>query len=223
MFNFYCDESTHLRSDQQPYMILGYVSVDTDKIKKMKSDINTLKEKHNFFSEIKWVNLSSSKKDFYLELIQYFFENDLSFNAIVIDKSECVDFDFHEFEEFYYEMYLELLQNNIRPEEQYNIYLDIKDTLSSWKLSRLKRLLQEDKKSINNLQNIHSHESLFLQITDVLIGALNYDLRGKTKVTAKSEIINLIKINLDSEDFLSADSNPKFNVKFIKKNALQSD
>ena len=32
-YNMYCDESTHLENDGQPYMILGYVSTPYNQLK----------------------------------------------------------------------------------------------------------------------------------------------------------------------------------------------
>lgn len=219
MINFYCDESTHLKNDKQPYMILGFVSVPLNKLKTYKEKINYIKEKHKFFSEIKWVKASNSKKEFYLDLINFFFESDMCFSALVIDKKNHDHLDFNAFEDLYYEMYLKLLNSNISSEFKYNVYLDIKDTLSSWKIQRLKAILHDKHGSINNFQNIRSHESLYLQITDVLIGAINYDLRNKNAVDAKNEIIINLKNNLKCDDFTLLETK-KFNIKSIVNNAF---
>ena len=38
-YNYYCDESCHLKNDGKQYMILGYISAPYDRIKKLKEDI----------------------------------------------------------------------------------------------------------------------------------------------------------------------------------------
>lgn len=214
MLNFYCDESTHLRNGAEPYMLLGFVCCPSAKLKYYRNQINDIKERHHYFHEIKWSGLSNSKKDFYLELVDFFFDNDLSFSTVVIDKRNFKMMNYHQFEELYYKMYFELLSKHINPQNQYNIYLDIKDTLSAWKVNRLKKLLHDKHGAINNLQNIKSQESLFLQIADVLMGAINYDLRGEEKVMAKKEVIDRIKVNVDNKSWRITENN-KFNVQFV--------
>ena len=65
---------------------------------------------------------------------------------------------------FYYKMYFYMLRNILKPEQRYNVYLDIKDTRSAQKLANLKDILCNNvydftQQMIGNIQNIHSHES----------------------------------------------------------------
>jgi hypothetical protein len=86
-------------------------------------------------------------------------------------------------------MYYQLLNKKLESDSVYNIYLDIKDTHSYLKAKSLKIFLALKLKNIRNLQIIRSHESELLQLTDVLMGAINYKLRGFNKVTAKNNIV----------------------------------
>ena len=123
-------------------------------------------------------------------MIDYFFNSDLNFRAIVIDKSQ-LDHKSHNqnHNDFYDKMYYQLLNKKINPEFNYNIYIDIKDTHSYLKARNLKTYLERDYNNIRNLQVIRSYESELMQLTDVLMGAINYRLRGLNKVTAKNNII----------------------------------
>lgn len=47
-FNIYCDESTHLKNDGHPYMLLGYVSIAYPQIKMAKEQIKAIKVKYNY-------------------------------------------------------------------------------------------------------------------------------------------------------------------------------
>jgi hypothetical protein len=216
-FNFYCDESCHLENDGMPFMVISYVSCAYNQVKLHQQNIKNLKEKHSFKNEIKWSSVSKSKYNFYVELIEYFFANDLQFRAIVVPKKKIKNDDFNQsFDDFYYKMYFQLLNHKMNMDNNYNIYLDIKDTLSANKVKRLKTILNIKYSSINNLQNIHSHESLLMQLTDVLMGAITYHLRGLNKVTAKNKLIEKIEkhtqlpLNIStSKDF------EKFNLFFI--------
>jgi phosphoribosyl-dephospho-CoA transferase len=91
-------------------------------------------------------------------------------------------------------MYYQLLNKKLFSENYYNIYLDIKDTHSYKKAKNLKKYLERDNNNnIRNLQIIKSNESELMQLTDVLMGAINYKLRGLNKVTAKNNIIEKIE------------------------------
>ena len=193
-YNFYCDESCHLENDKMPYMLLGYVSVAYNQLKRHSQRIKELKKKHNFYGEIKWSKVANSQHKFYNDLIDYFFDSDLSFRAIVINKSQINNGNFEQdFNTFYYKMYYQLINHKLDTLSNYNIYLDIKDTLSASKMNELKSILQTKFGVIRNLQNVHSHESIFLQLTDLIMGAISYHLRGIGKVKAKTDLINRIQ------------------------------
>jgi len=112
-------------------------------------------------------------------------------------------------------MYYQLLFHKINPDYTYNIYLDIKDTRGQPKLRKLREIL-EINSSIRNIQFIRSHESTLLQLTDLLMGAINYHIRGLNTVTAKTNLIHKIeqhtKISLKESTPKSAE---KFNLFFI--------
>lgn len=193
-FNFYCDESCHLENDKMPFMLIGYVSTAYNQLKIHNANIREIKRGHKFSGEIKWNNLSKSRYTLYRDLIDYFFATDLEYRAIVIDKSQ-IDNGGHSqsHDEFYYKMYFQLLHKKIIPQYNYNIYLDIKDTRSAKKVAGLKNYLNKQYISVRNLQNIKSHESELMQLSDVITGALVYNLRGLDKVVAKNKIIDRIR------------------------------
>jgi len=217
-FNFYCDESTHLENDGFPFMLIAYVSSAWNQIKLHSENIFHLREKHHFKGEIKWSKLSESNYPFYSELIDYFFATDLNFRAVIVNKSkidnEKLGFTY---DDFYYRMYYQLLHHKIDMEHTYNIYLDIKDTCSSRKIKKLREILNIQYGNIRNLQFIHSHESTLLQLTDVIMGALNYNLRGEKKVIAKLKLIEKIKRHSNRPlDCSTPKCSEKFNLFFIE-------
>ncbi|HRD39860.1 MAG TPA: DUF3800 domain-containing protein [Bacteroidia bacterium] len=211
-FNLYCDESTHLQNDGMPYMLISYVSCAYNQLKTHKEYIKHLKKKHSYKGEIKWSNISTKKYHFYSDLIDYFFSTDLLFRAVIIEKTQIKS---ENFSEFYFMMYYQLLHHKLNLEHNYNVYFDIKDTCSHQKLHKLKTILKYNA-AIRNFQFIKSHESSLMQITDVIMGAINYKLRGLNKVTAKNKIIEKIeshsKLSLTQSTAKNAD---KFNLFFI--------
>ena len=215
-FNFYCDESTHLMNDGHPYMLIAYVSVAYPQIKQHKAYIKLLKEKHKFKGEIKWSNVSKSQFEFYADVIDYFFATDLMFRSVIVSKDQIdEDRDDYSYQDFYYRMYYQLLHHKMEANYTYNLYLDIKDTNSQNKLKKLSEVLGHSQ-NIRNIQFIKSYESYLLQIADLLMGAINYHIRGLNKVIAKNKLIERIqshtKIHLDQSTPKSED---KFNLFFI--------
>ena len=203
IYNIYCDESCHLENDHISTMALGatwcqkkYVDTITDNIKKIKT-------KHNLPStfEIKWTKVSPAKKNFYSDLINYFFDEDLlNFRSVIIpDKTKLDHGKFNQsHDDWYYKMYFLLLKGILDPRAQFNIYIDIKDTRGYSKVEKLKEILSNnmydfDKTIIAKIQQIRSHETTLLQITDLLIGAQTYFHRKLSTSKTKSELIKLIQ------------------------------
>lgn len=220
-FNLYCDESTHLIHDGHPYMLLSYISIAYPQIRLAKEEIKAIKRKFNYTEELKWTNVHSATYKVYAELVDCFFMNDLEFRTVVVDKSQIdetrADYSFND---FYFRMYFQLLHTKVDFQNRYNVFLDIKDTCSGEKLEKLKKIMSYNS-SIGTLQFIPSRESVFIQLADVLMGAINYNLRiqkgdVKGNVIAKLKLIEKIKrhsnISLNTTTPLSRN---KFNLFFI--------
>ena len=215
-FNIYCDESCHIPNDHKDYMFLGSISCAFPQIKRHTKRIEELKKAHNFYAEIKWSNVSKSKIKFYLDLIDYFFDTDLRFRAIGIKKEQIKCDDLNAFDDFYYKMYYQLLNYKIDTLDHYNVYLDIKDTLSAQKVRRLKEVLNVKYGVFRNVQNILSHESLLMQLADFIMGAISYNLNDKEKKNeAKIAIIERIKKHLPIPVLDATNYSNKFNLIFI--------
>ncbi len=216
-YNFYCDESCHLENDNLPFMIISYVSCSYNQVKLHSANIRAIKMKHFIKGEVKWSSLSKSRYPFYSELIEYFFATDLQFRAIVIDKSKLKHEEFNQsHNDFYDKMYFQLVSKKIFPEHNYNIYLDIKDTQSYKKAASLKAFLNHNFISVRNLHTIQSHESELMQLTDVIMGAIGYYLRGHNAVIAKNRIIEKIQSHSKSSLMHSTPKDSsKFNLFFI--------
>lgn len=220
-FNLYCDESTHLIHDGHPYMLLSYISIAYPQIRLAKEEIKAIKRKFNYTEELKWTNVHSATYKVYAELVDWFFMNDLEFRAVVVDKSQIdekrADYSFND---FYFRMYFQLLHTKVDFQNRYNVFLDIKDTCSGEKLEKMKKIMSYNS-SIGTLQFIPSRESVFIQLADVLMGAINYNLRiqkgdVKGNVIAKLKLIEKIKrhsnISLNTTTPLSRN---KYNLFFI--------
>lgn len=216
-FNIYCDESCHIENDHKPYLFLGKVSSAYNQVRLHTENIKELKQKHHFYAEIKWTSVSNSKLRFYEELIDYFFSTDLQFRAIGVEKGKIKNNDFNQtYDDFYYKMYYYLLNHNLNSLYSYNVYLDIKDTLSAFKVNKLKDILNTKFGVFRNVQNIRSHESLLLQLTDLIMGAISYYHNDEKKANpSKVKLIEKIKqrsgVELDKTNY-----SKKLNLFFIE-------
>lgn len=202
-YNIYCDESCHLERDQQNVMVLGAIWCPLDKSKEIAIRIREIKKQHSLKNdfEIKWTKVSPAKLPFYLDLIDYFFDNsDLHFRALIVpDKTQLRHAEFNQsHDDFYYKMYFDMLKIIISPNATYRIYIDIKDTRSAQKTAKLRDVLYNNqydfsRSIIERLQTVRSHEIELLQLTDLLIGAISYENRGLNTSHAKSSIIQRFK------------------------------
>ena len=215
-FNIYCDESCHLENDHKNYMFLGSVSCAYPQVKRHTERIKELKNKHKFNAEVKWSNVSMSKIEFYLDLVDYFFDTDLWFRAVGIDKSLIQCNDENTFDDFYYKMYYQLLNYKIDTTDHYNVYLDIKDTLSAIKVRNLKNILNIRYGVFRNIQNMRSNESLLMQLADFFMGAISYNSNNAAKLNqAKTMIIERISRHAKIADLKKTNYSTKLNLFFI--------
>lgn len=219
MINIYCDESCHLEHDNQKAMVIGGISCPNSYRHIVYKDIQSIKLKHNLpYVEIKWTKVSKSKIEFYKELIEYFFKNELlSFRAVVIpDKDQLNHSKFSQtHDEFYYKTYYFLLRKMMRNKDKLNVYLDIKDTRSNQKIRKLKEILNNciHNENLKNIQHVRSHENVVLQLTDLFIGATSYKNRNLQTSQPKLTIVDLIEtLSNQKLDETSNYSENKFDV-----------
>ena len=226
-YNIYCDESCHLEHDGEKAMTIGGVWCPENKKDEIFKRIREIKEEHKLSPkfEIKWNKVSPGQLPFYMDIINYFFDNsDLHFRVIVVpDKKELNHEQFHQtHDEFYYKLYFDMLKTIFEPSCEYNIFLDIKDTRGQKKVDKLHEILCNSNydfkcEMIKKVQQVRSHEVELVALADLLIGAISYLHREKVTSEAKLKLIERIKLrsgyNLTSSTLYRAS---KFNV-FIWK------
>lgn len=218
-YKIFCDESNHLYSDKSNLMIIGGILCPNDEVQEVNKYIKYLKHKHNAISELKWTKLNSNKKDFYKELLEYFFSRvNLSFNAQIVMNKSNLNHDIYnhgESDEFYYKMYYYTLLPFLKENNDYNIFIDYKDTRGGQRAKQLKSIIKNKFYSYINVDFtiIHSHESQIMQLTDLLIGAIGY--KNRTDIEKNSEIKNYVVDLLEKmSDFSLNTSTPEWEKKF---------
>jgi hypothetical protein len=205
-FNIYCDESCHLEHDGVPVMAWGAVYCPAEEVRTVTEAVRKLKSAHGLAPEFeaKWTKVSPAKIEFYRELVDLFLADErLRFRGLVVpDKGllEHARFDQSQ-DDWYYKMYFTMLRPIFCAPHHYRIYLDVKDTRGGPKTRKLHEVLANslydfDRQAIERVQQVRSHESELLQITDILIGALTYANRGLATSPAKAALIARLRDRL---------------------------
>ena len=203
MFNVYCDESCHLENDQQTVMVIGAVWSPAPKRREITQRLREIKVRHGLppYHEIKWSKVSPAKEQLYLDLLDYFFDDDdLHFRAIIVpDKSKLRHHDFNQdHDTFYYKMYFDMLKVLLSPDAAYRIYLDIKDTNSAAKERLLHEVLCNNlydfrRSIVTRLQSVRSHEVEQIQLADFLIGIVSYANRQLRSSPTKVRLVERMR------------------------------
>jgi hypothetical protein len=226
----YCDESrpelfTTKKPSRDRYMLIGSVWLRKDHRRAIKSKILELRKKHSAFGEIKWRSVAPSKIDFYKDIIKLFFDegDNLRFRCILID-TQLVDLNtYHkgDAELGFYKFYYQLLHHWIRSGNRYSVFTDTKTTRVRHRLKKLHEILEKANlfADVKCVQALPSDESVLIQLTDLLVGAVGYSCHEHGSSQAKNEIVDLIAANIGHSPCCGTSRNvKKFNVFRIQLN-----
>lgn len=221
-YNVYCDESCHLENSVDKIMVLGAVYCPKSERKEICKRIADLKARYNVkpSTELKWTKISDKKINLYRELLEFFFhEESLYFRCVVADKSKLNHSRYHQsHDDWYYKMYYLTLNYIFNSSSQFNVYLDIKDSLSTEKIKHLHDIICNANYDfshtvIKNMQPIRSDEVQIMQLTDILIGAIQYINNNKFSSNPKLKLIDYIKKETGKSLITSSYvSDKKFNI-----------
>lgn len=185
--NIYCDESNHLESDAKP-MVLGALHCPRSKAPIANKRIREIKNEHGLPDtfEIKWTKVSNKHLNFYIDVINYFFDTDhVGIRVVVADKGHLNHEKFSQTHtDWYYKMYFQLLTKVISSENSYKICLDIKDTLGKARVQKLREVLCNKefdfkREIIDEIREVHSSQVQMVQLIDLIIGAVQFNLCSK--------------------------------------------
>jgi len=225
MIEVYCDESrqdlltTSLKEHDQ-YALIGSLWLDTDTRKALTRQIKELRSEHEVFGEIKWSKvLNPSKKKFFHELINLFFEHqDIRFRCICID-SYMVDnkrYNGGDGELGFYKFYYQTLYHWIG-DRTYRVYCDMKLNQNRNRLKDLHRTLVKTTNGvIEFIQPLSSSDTPMLQFCDFLLGLTSARINNTVDYgTLKTELIQTFEYQLGHRIGPTGKSSRKYNVFFI--------
>src|SRR5205809_5554980 len=113
--NIYCDESCHLEHDEHSVMVLGALWCPLSKSREIADRLREIKTKHGLTPrfDVKWTKVSPAKVALYLDILDYFFDDDdVHFRALIIPEKKRLKHDAfgQTHDTWYYKMYFTLLK-----------------------------------------------------------------------------------------------------------------
>lgn len=201
--SIFCDESCHLEHDGIAPMVLGAVWCSSSKTKEISKRLIEIKHRHSLQhkDEIKWTKISSNHYQLYMDIIDYFFDDDdLRFRGLIIPDKALLQHDRfgQTHDEWYYKMFFTLLSPIIDPQKSFSISLDYKDTNGNERIKKLQDVLCNNyydfnRDIIKQIILVKSHQVELMQVSDILIGALAYNFRQLDTNRGKLALIQRIK------------------------------
>lgn len=192
-----------MQFDNSDVMCIGAIIIPDEHLYAYKNEIKRIKSKYGILHELKWNTVSRTHLIMYDELLRLFFDSQMVFRSILIKNKSNIQAHSlarDEYNKFYYSVIERLIRFSIRHNSNransYRVFLDLKDNHGKIKLTSIHKELitmigTDDK--IQSMQNIRSHESQFIQLADIIIGAITYRARGLSSSEAKTHIVRLIE------------------------------
>jgi len=219
-FEVYCDESgleALTRKDAHKFTAIGGIWMTAEFRDSFKASMIAIKMKHNVKGELKWQKISPAYLELYQEIITYFFDTpELRFRVIMIE-SKTVDnirFNDKDAELGFYKFYYQLLHHWLFDFNSYNVFVDYKVNRNKGRLGILKKVLDASNltSDIKQVQALHSHESLGIQMADVLTGLVSAKFNKEISSDAKKNLIKLAESKISKSIAPTPKWEEKFNV-----------
>jgi len=226
----FLDESGSLSNPKDPFFTVGFVKCSQPYY--LQSKIIYERKKRNFYDELKFNKLSKNNFDFAkLVLDSFFSTRSLSFDSYSLDKEG--EYFKREFGgnpwRAYEDISIRVLEQAIPQNEIVIVIADYVPTPKDIRFEvNVKRRINEklNRLAIAGVCRFDSKSNDLLQLADLFIGAVNYDLKLSTKVILmgdkyKKRFLEYLKTNLGVKEFIdNGFRNHMFNI-FVDKDAKQ--
>lgn len=201
-------------------MTVGYVKVSEEEYAGLYQEFKDIMKIHKAFDELKWNKFAKSRMDLYRQIIDFFFDRNIDFRCVVIkhkDRLGPEDLNKGSYDNFYYKMVVDLLDMN-STESKFKVYLDVKDTRGKEKLNKINeayKLQHHGNSPFIHFQHIHSHDNLFIQLADFIIGAITYKSRSlRGEFDMEENRATLIYHIEDKAGYYLDEGTPQWEMKF---------
>ena len=214
-YTVYCDESRHVHSRQNPYMAIGGLWVPTSQKSDLIKRLRELLSKERLHAEVKWSKTSERKFDSYKALVDFFFDSEMSFRAVVVDQSKPshapvnashADLGFYS---YYYKMLIQWLDQPVT----YNLLLDFKKNERDDHYRLLEQYLSQQVPPQTHVSGVHVINSIdtpLAQLADLLTGAVAAAWCGFPRDTAKAKLANYLAAKAGKDSLRQVSSGAAF-------------
>lgn len=194
----FCDETA---TNSGRYMVIGGIWCPMGYERLVRANIDKFRDVNNLNGELKWTKVSDRYLNVYQDFVSIFFDIPvLQFNCIVVDKHILDYRAYHENDKelAFYKFYYQLLSRKIDPENLYWIYTDQKSNRKGSRLSDLMNTVngwcwrEHQRRPVKHIEARSSKADSFIQMADILIGAVQCDYNGTTNRDAKLQLANFI-------------------------------
>lgn len=187
----FLDETGLLYRPRDKFFALGVIKLE--KPQRLYNRIRKIRDKYNYREELKWANLDRRIRfDMAREFFNVFLDENAKFNSIILNKDEL------DFEKYYqnnmYRVYrsftvvlLKLILGK-NPKEIITLLADDYFTPDNEDLEdAIKGIINDHYKKfvVSGVCQINSKSSDLIQLTDLILGAIVYDLKKQTKLVRK--------------------------------------
>ncbi|MBF0142306.1 MAG: DUF3800 domain-containing protein [Magnetococcales bacterium] len=221
-FDVYCDESRpDLLTSTHPggqFVVIGSLWQASDRRLEYKQAIHALRDTYRVGGEFKWQKVSPSRIQFYEAIVDWFADQgqDVRFRCICI-RHDQLNWSLHgeDRELGFYKFYYQMLHHWILDFNRYAVFCDYKSNRVMSRLSTLKQCLSYANltSEIAQVQAVRSEESVLIQLTDVLTGAVSAKFNQTlTPDSAKSALVRRLETRLGHPLQSTCRGEQKFNI-----------
>jgi hypothetical protein len=174
-------------------MVIGGILVQREHEHRLRTALQQFRNEQQMRAELKWTKVSNQKLAQYQALVELYFRfsSTARFKAIVVDTSEIDHQRYNKgdaelgFYKLMYQFLLHSFGRELRQDDRCIIYVDERTT-SRYKLSTLASVLNNGMRKkygfthqpVRNIQPLNSKREGFVQVADVLMGAIGYQMNG---------------------------------------------
>lgn len=219
-FNIYCDEAS---TESGQYMLIGGIWIPQSALVDVKNKFVAYRDAHGLRREMKWTKVSNKMVSTYQGFVDLFFDTpQLSFKCIVLDK-HIIDYNsFHQGDKElgFYKFYYLFISRKLSPHCLYWLYTDERNNRRANRLTTLKDVVNNwsireyGAQPLQHIEPCRSHNEDFIQLADIIMGALAYRWNGLDTSEPKLALAKHIADRLGWNDLNHCTSRTenKFNV-----------
>lgn len=218
---FFLDESGSLSNSTEAFFTVGAIKCSQPYY--LQSKIIYERSKRRFYDELKFNKLSDKNFDFAAFAVDAFFVTDsFTFCSYTLDKQGSYfqrEFDSNPWQA-YEDIAIRLIKSNIAPNEIGIVIADHVTTPRDVRFEvNVKRKINDTlgRLAVAGVSRFDSKSNDLLQVTDLMSGAIAYDLKFKTGVIQRGDkykrrFLEHFKKNVGVSDFVHGFKNYKFNI-----------